>query len=281
METVIWHDGRWHEDANPPLMGGLDQAFWMSTVVFDGARAFDGWAPDLDRHCERLLRSARSLLMNPPVEAAFVERLCREAIRKFEPGAHLYVRPMIWAREGFILPEADSADFALAVLRAPVAEFSGMSVCLSSQRRPGPDMAPTDAKASCLYPNTQRAVTEAKARGFDGCVLLDPWDNVAELATSNIWIARDGVALTPAANGTFLAGVTRARVMALLREAGVEVREATLKWADVMAADEVFTTGNYSKVQAITRVEDRRLQPGPIARKARELYWAFARTQPV
>jgi branched-chain amino acid aminotransferase len=112
-------------------------------------------------------------------------------------------------------------------------------------------------------------------------VLLDPWNNVAELATSNIWIARDGVALTPAANGTFLAGVTRARVMALLREAGVEVREATLKWADVTAADEVFTTGNYSKVQAITRLEDRRLQPGPIASKARELYWAFARTQPV
>lgn len=280
MDSVIFHDGKWHEDANPALMGALDQAFWMSTMVFDGARAFGGCAPDLDRHCRRLIASAKSLLMNPPVTAEAVEALCREAIAKFEPGAHLYVRPMIWAKGGFIVPEPDSAVFALAVHRSPVPEFKGMSVCLSSRRRPAADMAPTDAKASCLYPNTQRAVKEAEQRGFDGCVLLDPWDNVAELATSNIWIVKDGVALTPAANGTFLAGVTRARVMGLLRQAGVEVREATLKWDDVASADEVFTTGNYSKVQTITRVEERRLQPGPVARKARDLYWEFARTQP-
>jgi branched-chain amino acid aminotransferase len=167
METVVWHDGRWHEDANPPLMGGLDQAFWMSTVVFDGARAFDGWAPDLDLHCERLLRSARSLLMNPPVEAAFVERLCREAIRKFEPGAHLYVRPMIWARDGFILPEADSAAFALAVLRAPVAEFSGMSVCLSSLRRPGP--RPTPRPPASIPTRSARSRKRRRAASTAAC----------------------------------------------------------------------------------------------------------------
>lgn len=280
MDSLVYYDGEWREDSNPGVMGALDQAIWMSTTVFDGARAFDGWAPDLDAHCRRLLASARSLLMTPPVTAEAVEALCREAIGRFEPGAHLYVRPMIWARGGFIVPEADSAVFALIVHRSPVPEFKGMSVCLSTRRRPAPDMAPTDAKASCLYPNTQRAVKEATERGFDGCVLLDPWDNVAELATSNIWIVKDGVALTPAANGTFLAGVTRARVMGLLRQAGVEVREATLKWDDVASADEVFTTGNYSKVQTITQVEERRLQPGPVARKARDLYWEFARTQP-
>jgi branched-chain amino acid aminotransferase len=280
MDNVVFYDGKWHEGANPALMGALDQAFWMGTMVFDGARAFDGCAPDLDRHCRRLIASAKSLLMLPPVTADEVEALCREAIRRFEPGAHLYVRPMIWAKGGFILPEPDSAVFGLVVHRAPVPEFKGMAVCLSTRRRPSAEMAPTDAKASCLYPNTQRAVKEAAERGFDGCVLLDPWENVAELATSNLWIAKDGVALTPAPNGTFLSGVTRARVMGLLREAGVECREATLKWADVMAADEVFTTGNYSKVQTITRVEDRRLQPGPIARRARDLYWEFAKSQP-
>src|SRR3546814_15584760 len=101
-----------------------------------------------------------------------------------------------------------------------------MSVCLSTRRRPSAEMAPTDAKASCLYPNTQRAVKEAADRGFDGCVLLDPWDNVAELATSNLRIVKDGVALTPAPNGTFLSGVTRPRAMRLPGEAGAECREA-------------------------------------------------------
>ena len=151
-----------------------------------------------------------------------------------------------------------------------------MSVCLSSFRRPAPDMAPTDAKASCLYPNSARALMEAAKRGFDNAVVLDPDNNVAELATANIWIGKDGVAHTPAANGTFLNGVTRQRVAALFRAAGIEVEERTITWDEVMAADEVFTTGNLSKVMPITRVEDRELQPGPLFRRAREMYWEFA-----
>jgi branched-chain amino acid aminotransferase len=62
----------------------------------------------------------------------------------------------------------------------------------------------------------------------------------------------------------------------LLREAGHDVHETTLKVEDFAAADELFSTGNMSKVIPITKFEDRDLQPGPIAAKARELYWNFA-----
>ena len=81
---------------------------------------------------------------------------------------------------------------------------------------------------------------------------------------------------TPAPNGTFLAGITRARVIGLLRGDGVEVVETTLDYADVAAADEVFSTGNYAKVVPVTRVDGRVLRPGPIAARARALYWDFA-----
>jgi branched-chain amino acid aminotransferase len=84
------------------------------------------------------------------------------------------------------------------------------------------------------------------------------------------------VALTPVCNGTFLDGITRQRVIRLLRADGVRVEEATLTRADVLAADEVFSTGNYGKVMPITRVENRALQPGSIYRRARQLYWDFA-----
>ncbi len=137
-------------------------------------------------------------------------------------------------------------------------------------------MAPTNAKASCLYPNSGRALVEAAERGFDNAVVLDGTGNVAELATANIWIAKDGAAHTPAANGTFLAGITRNRVAKLLREAGVTVHERTITWDEVLAADEVFTTGNYIKVLPITCVETRDLQPGPVYRQAREAYWDWA-----
>ncbi len=85
--------------------------------------------------------------------------------------------------------------------------------------------------------------------------------------------------MTPAANGSFLSGVTRARVLALLRADGVDTRETTLSFADFEAADEIFIVGNYGKVTPVKRIETRALQPGPFFRRARQLYWDFAHTK--
>ncbi len=278
MEPVHFIDENWVE-GEPLLLGPLTHATWMASVVFDGARAFEGVAPDLDLHCRRLIASARSLGLNPTHTAEQVEAIAREGIARFPAGTALYIRPMYWAENGaqlFVAPDPDSTRFCCSLFERPMPEPGKMSICLSSFRRPAPDMAPTDAKASCLYPNSARALMAAAKKGFDNAVMLDPDGNVAELATANIWIGRDGVAHTPAANGTFLNGVTRQRVASLLGEAGIEVQERTITWDEITAADEVFTTGNLSKVMPITRVEDRELQPGPLFRRARELYWDYA-----
>ena len=95
-------------------------------------------------------------------------------------------------------------------------------------------------------------------------------------ATSNIFLVHDGQVVTPVANGTFLSGITRARTIALLAGQGIDVVERTVSVRDFLEADEVFSTGNHSKVVPVTRIEDRHLQPGPVAKKARELYWEFA-----
>ncbi len=279
--AIFWHDGRWYEDQQPKLLGPMDHAMWMASLAFDGARAFDGLAPDLDRHCARLIDSTRKMLLEPTMGAEDIESLCRQAIRRLPRAVPVYVRPMFYAMRGFVTPEADSTEFALAVYASPMPEPRGMSVCFSSYRRPARDAAPTDAKAGCLYPNMQRALVEASRRGFDNGITLDASANVAELATANLWIARDGVALTPACNGTFLNGITRQRVIHLLREAGTEVQETTLTRQDILDADEVFSTGNYGKVLPITRVEDRYYQTGHVYQRARDLYLEFARTQPV
>ena len=116
----------------------------------------------------------------------------------------------------------------------------------------------------------------AKSRGFNEAIMLDPMGNVAEFSAANLWIAKDGAAHTPVPNGTFLNGITRQRMIKLLRKAGIEVYERTLTPKDIIEADEVFSTGNYGKLMPVTQVEDRALQPGPIFRRARELYWEFA-----
>src|SRR5206468_2436521 len=86
----------------------------------------------------------------------------------------------------------------------------------------------------------------------------DPLGNVAEFSSANLWIAKDGAAHTPVPNGTFLNGITRQRVIRLLRAAGVEVHERSMTFQDVLDADEVFSTGNYGKVMPITGVDGMR-----------------------
>ena len=281
MAAIFWHDGKWYEDGQPKLLGPMDHAMWMASVAFDGARGFDGCAPDLDRHCARLIDSTRKMLLEPTMAAEEVEALCREALRRLPRELPTYIRPMFYAMRGFVAPEPESTTFALAVYASPMPEPEGMACCFSSYRRPARDAAPTDAKASCLYPNMQRALVEASRRGFDNAITFDAAANVAELATANLWIARDGVAMTPVCNGTFLNGITRQRVIQLLRDDGTEVRETTLTREDILEADEVFSTGNYGKVLPITRVEDRHYQTGRVYQRARALYVEFAHTQQI
>jgi branched-chain amino acid aminotransferase len=128
----------------------------------------------------------------------------------------------------------------------------------------------------CHYAQAGRANGEAKRLGFDDAVMLDVLGHVAELSTANLWMAADGAAHTPVPNGTFLDGITRQRVIKLLRGAGVVVHERTITFQELREADELWSTGNYAKLLPITRIEDRHLQPGPIYARARELYWTFA-----
>jgi branched-chain amino acid aminotransferase len=92
-------------------------------------------------------------------------------------------------------------------------------------------------------------------------------------------MARDGEVYTPVPTGCFLNGITRQRVIKLLRGDGVTVNETTLTLEDFEAADEIFATGNAIKVVPIIQFEDRHLQYGPLARRARELYWDFAHSR--
>ena len=277
MAGVFWYGGQWMTE-EPKLMGPMDHAFWLGSVIFDGGRAIRGVAPDLDLHAARCIRSAEAMLMKPKLTATEIEELCREGIRRMGPEAELYVRPMFFVRKGIgsARPDPDSTDFVLSVYDSPLPAWKGFSACLVPHRRPAPDMAPTDAKASCLYPNGARAAAWAAERGFENAVLCDALGNVAEFASANLMFAKDGVVVTPAINGTFLNGITRQRVLMLLREAGVPVEERRVTPEELETADEIFSTGNYAKVLPCTNYNGRAMQPGPMALKARATYFEWA-----
>ncbi len=280
MAGVFWYDGKWFTE-EPKILGPMDHAFWLGSVIFDGARAIEGWAPDLDRHCARAIRSAHVMGMKPKVTAERIQELCEEGIRRMGAGATLYVRPMFFIRSGIgaARPDPDSTDFILSLYDAPIPPWAGFSAMLTPFRRPATDMAPTDAKAACLYPNGSRATAWAVERGANMAVMCDVAGNIAEFASSNLWFVKDGVAITPAVNHTFLNGITRQRIIKLLREAGVAVEERAVRPEELETADEIFSTGNYSKVQPCSQYNGRDLPIGPVAVQARDLYFAWMRSQ--
>jgi len=277
MAEMFWLDGRWTDTA-PLLIGPQDHAFWLASVTFDGARAFHRCVPDLDLHCRRAVASARSLGLTPAIAAEEIQALAEEGVRRFDASAEIYIKPVFYGGGAGHHVANTQTRFVLHLFEAPLPGAKGFSATLSPMRRPAPETAPTDAKAACLYPNSDRATREARSRGFDEALMLDPWGNVAEFAFANVMIAKNGRVRTPAANGTYLAGITRRRVLALLNGAGIEAAEATLAPADLLEADEIFSTGNYGKVVPCSRYEGRELNAGPIAAKARQLYFDWAET---
>ena len=279
-QTTTWTylEGDWYE-GNIAVVGPRSHVFWLGSSVFDGARWFEGVSPDLDRHAGRVNASALALGLKPSKSVDEIVGLTWDGLKKFDGNTAVYIRPMYWAEHGGYMgvpADPESTRFLLCLYEAPMMPPSGFSISVSPFRRPSLETMPTNAKAGCLYPNNGRAILEAKKRGYDNALVLDMLGNVAETGSSNIFLVKDGQMFTPAPNGTFLSGITRSRAISLAREAGIEVFEKTLSVADFLDADEIFSTGNHSKVVPVTRIENRDLQPGPVAKKLRQLYWDWA-----
>lgn len=273
--TQTFFEGKWH-DGSVRVLAPDTQAMWLSTIVFDGARGLQGRTPDLDLHCARVVKSARILGMEPTMTGEEIEALSKEGVKRYGDDVDLYISPMFYAEDGFIVPDPASTKFVLSIYVAPLPEPSGFAACRSSFRRPAQDQAPTEAKASCLYPNVARSVQEARDKGFNTGVVLDPNGNVAEFSYTNLFLVLDGTVHTPAPNGTFLNGITRQRTIQLLRDDGIEVIERTIRYDELAGADELFSTANYSKLMPCIKLDERDLNAGPMFERARKLYLEFA-----
>lgn len=271
---IIWVSGQW-SDKDIATTGITDHCTWMASTVFDGARSVKGYLPDLEAHCQRAIRSAQLMGMEPKQTARNIIHLIKQGLTQLSHHTDYYIKILFFCPGGFLQPDPTSTTLAIHIFEAPIPEDNGFSATMSPFQRPDALQAPTEAKASCLYPNSQRALREANARGFNNAIMSDAQGNIAEFTTSNLWIVKKGIALTPVANGTFLNGITRQRLIKLLNSDGIPVEERSLSAEDVLTADEIFSTGNLGKVLYCNKIEDRSLQRGPITVRARQLYEAF------
>ncbi|WP_108482790.1 branched-chain amino acid aminotransferase [Oceaniglobus ichthyenteri] len=273
-----YFEGRWH-DGDLAVMKAADHGMWLGSSVFDGARYFQGVCPDLAAHCARVNASAQALMVTPTVSVDDMVKIVHDGLALYSKDTAVYIRPMYWAIDSAvsaIVPGQTSGfSICLEAIPMPPADAS-TTLGYTRFRRPVMECAIVNAKAGCLYPNNARMLAEVQQRGFGNALVADAMGNVAESATSNVFMVRDGEVFTPIPNGTFLAGITRARHIRNLIADGITVHETVLTFADFKQADEVFLTGNMAKVTPVTAIEDQQYEIGPITRRARALYWDWA-----
>lgn len=274
-----YFNGTWH-DGDIPVMRAADHGMWQGSSVFDGARLFEGITPDLDTHCARLNRSAEALMITPNVDADEMVGIVLDGLKSYGPNAAVYIRPMYWAIHGSelgVAPLKGETGFAISLEEVAMPPItSSTTLTTTSFRRPVLADNVTNAKAGCLYPNNARMLVEAQAKGFGNALVQDALGNVAETATANVFMVRDGELFTPIANGTFLSGITRARHIANARAAGLTVHEAILTLDDFRKADEVFLSGNFSKITRVSAFEDTTYKTDAMTRRMRDIYWDWA-----
>jgi branched-chain amino acid aminotransferase len=273
----IWLDGRlvpWRE-ANVHV---LSHALHYASSVFEGERAYGGVIFKLREHSERLQRSARRLGFDIPWTAEQIDEACR-AVVAANGLDHAYLRPIAWRGSDEMGVSASSAGNVRLAITAwhwgayfgDESAARGIRLELARWRRPAPDTAPTDAKASGLYMIATLAKNEAEAKGFDDALMLDWRGHVAESTGANVFFVKDGALHTPPPE-CFLNGITRLTLIALARERGLQVHERAILPEELEGMDEMFLTGSAVEVMPVAEAGPWRFQLGPVARQLRADY---------
>ena len=274
-----YFEKNWHK-GNIPIMNAADHGSWLGSTVFDGARYFNGVAPDLLAHCERLNQSAKAMGLVPTYSEKEIYDLILEGLANYTKQSAVYIRPMYWGiGNGYsaIVPDGANIGFCICLEEIPMAsDTNTTTLTRTSFHRPILTDNLCNAKAGCLYPNNARMLQEASIKGFNNALVADAVGNVAETATSNVFLVKDGEIFTPIPNGTFLAGITRSRHIQNLKSDGYQVNECVLKFEDFSRADEVFLTGNMTKITPVSLFDDIKYEIGPVTKRARSLYFDWA-----
>ena len=250
----------------------LDNGFTFGDAVYETLRTYGGRPFHLDRHLERLRRSAQRLAIALP---AGDDALARDldALLRQAANSESYIRIIVSRGVGDISYDFDRVAGPTVVLvvkpLAPIPPqqyVDGVPVILSSVRRNDP-LALDPAMKSCNLINNILAVQEAQARGAVEPIMLNSVGEVAETASSNVFLVQKGVLLTPPLEAGILAGVTRGVVLELAASLDIAVREEPIAVKDLLAADEAFVTSTLKEVMPIATIDARPVgsgRPGPV-----------------
>jgi len=269
--VIAYVDGKW-TPAEEARISVLDHGLLYGDGVFEGIRVYGGVPFLLDEHLDRLVASARAIVLELPAGRGEIAALCREAAQRAELDDG-YLRLVVTRGAGALgVSPHTCARASLIVIAAPLTLYpaeryrDGVRLVTSSLRRSASDALPPQIK-SLNYLTSVLASIEARRQGADEAVLLNAQGLIAECTADNLFLVSGGRVLTPAVASGALAGITRALVSRLLNEQGIECVESPLTPADAWTADELFLTGTGAEIVPVCEIDGR---PLPLARPVTE-----------
>jgi branched-chain amino acid aminotransferase len=284
MASTVNVNGR-VSDQEHAVISVFDHGFLYGEGVYETLRTYNGQPFLFERHMRRLHRSAGMLALAVPMTNAEIDARFRETMRAAGlgdgPGREAYIRLLVTRGVGEITydPAATPNPSIVVIVKPnvhPPAEVfeRGVRVSLVGVVRNHPASVNPLIKSNNLL-NNALAMQEAVRRGgFEG-VMRNYKGELAECTASNLFIVKDGAALTPPLDAGLLPGITREFLFEVGAEAGIPVREAVLRDDDLFGADESFLTSTTREVVPIVQVDDRKIgagRPGPIAQALLEGY---------
>ncbi len=238
----------------------LDNGFTFGDSVYETLRTYGGRPFHLDRHLARLRHSATRIGVDLPwSDREFAAHLDALLARAGNPES--YIRLIVSRGVGDISYHFDRVQGPTIVMAVKpyeplpeVQRVEGVPVVVVSVRRNSPQ-ALDPAIKSCNLLNNILAVREAQARGAVEAILLNERGEVAEGASSNVFVVKNGIARTPPLSAGILPGITRDVILERAAAVGVTMREETLRVADLIAADEVFITSTLKEAAPVSTVD--------------------------
>jgi branched-chain amino acid aminotransferase len=279
---TIWFNGKlvpWNDAKVHVLAHGLQ----YGTGVFEGMKSYptaDGPAIfRLDAHLERFYKSAELYDLAIPYAQDTIAEASREVVRANNLEAS-YLRPVAFFDAGTLSVWTAECPVTVAIAAVPTGKYlanadAGVRVTVSPIRKFDNSAIPAWAKACGQYINSARAVNEAQKRGFDEALLLNSQGLVAEGSGENLFVVKNGGIVTNDKDASILMGVTRASVLEIARDLGIEATVAPISVEDVLAADELFFTGTAVEVTAIREVDGRVMsagKPGAVTRRIQDTF---------
>jgi branched-chain amino acid aminotransferase len=252
----------------------FDSAVQGGDAVWEGLRVHSGRIFRLTEHLARLRRSARALAFaSVPGDAEITEQIRRTlAANQMTDGVHIRLTltrgVKITSGMDPRLNQSGPTLIVLAEYKAPVYEASGITLITSSIRRPAPDVLDPKIHHNNLLPSIMAKI-EANVAGADDALMLDQRGFVAETNATNVFLVSGGVLGTPA-TAACPEGITRATVLEIAAEAGIECAAGDYSMVQLYNADEVFVTGTMGGIAPVISIDGRMIadgRPGPVTGK--------------